>query len=69
MANAKYGKLTAGLIGAWFIVSLTASALHVFNTDPSRPPLPLGLAVVIPIGFFVIFGEPRLALCQANVAG
>jgi len=55
MANAKYGKLTAGLIGAWFIVSLTASALHVFNTDPSRPPLPLGLAVVIPIGLFMLW--------------
>ena len=55
MANARYGKLTAGLVGAWFIVSLTASALHVFKTDPSRPPLPLGLAVVVPIGLFVLW--------------
>jgi hypothetical protein len=55
MANMKYGKLTAGLIGAWFIASLTASALHGFQTDPSRPPLPLGLAVVIPIGLFVLW--------------
>lgn len=55
MANTKYGKLTAGLIGAWFLVSLTISALHGFNGDPSRPPLPLGLAVVIPIGLFLLW--------------
>lgn len=55
MANAKYIKLTAGLIGAWFLVSLTISALHGFNTNPGRPPLPLGLAVVIPIGLFVLW--------------
>jgi hypothetical protein len=55
MTTAKYGKLTAGLIVAWFIVSLTTSALHVFQTDTSRPPLPLGLAVVIPIGLFLIW--------------
>ena len=55
MANAKYGKLTAGLIGAWFLVTLTISALHGFNTDPGRPPLPLGLAVVVPVGLFVLW--------------
>jgi hypothetical protein len=55
MTNATYGKLTAGLIGAWFIVSLTASALHVFNGDPSRPPLAVGLAVVIPIALFLLW--------------
>jgi hypothetical protein len=55
MTIAKYGKLTAGLIVAWFLVSLTISALHGFNTDPGRPPLPLGLAVVIPVGLFVLW--------------
>jgi hypothetical protein len=55
MATTKYGKLTAGLIVAWFIVSLTASARHIFLSDPARPPLPLGLAVVIPIGLFLIW--------------
>jgi hypothetical protein len=55
MANMKYGKLTAGLIGAWFLASLTVSALHGFNTDPSRPPLAFGLAVVIPIGLFLLW--------------
>ena len=28
MTIAKYGKLTAGLIVAWFLVSLTIAALH-----------------------------------------
>ncbi len=55
MTNAKYGKLTAGLIGAWFLLSLGASALHVFRTDPSRPPLPLGLAVLVPIVLFLVW--------------
>ena len=51
----RYGKLTAGLIAAWFLFSLTASALHVFRTDPSLPPLPVGLAVVIPIALFLVW--------------
>jgi hypothetical protein len=55
MTTANYTKLIAGLIGAWFIVSLTISALHGFQTDPGRPPLLLGLAVVIPISVFLIW--------------
>src|SRR5271155_3741326 len=55
MQVANYGKLTAGLIGAWFIFSLSASALHAFSTDPSRPPIFLGLAVLIPIVLFVLW--------------
>src|SRR5580698_8004738 len=55
MTNATYGKLTAGLIVAWFTFSLSASALHLFRTDPSRPPLPLLLAVVIPIFLFFLW--------------
>jgi hypothetical protein len=54
MANVKFGKLTAGLVGAWFLVSLTASALHLFN-NPGKPPLPLGLAVVIPLALFLLW--------------
>jgi hypothetical protein len=55
MNNARYGKLTGGLIAAWFVFALSASALHVFKTDPSLPPLALGLAVVIPIAAFLIW--------------
>lgn len=53
MSNAKYGKLTAGLISLWFLFSLVASALHLFRAAPSRPPLALGLAALIPIVIFV----------------
>jgi hypothetical protein len=55
VTNAKYAKLTTVLIAVWFLFSLTASALHLFNTSPDQPPLPLGLAVLIPIGIFVIW--------------
>jgi hypothetical protein len=48
----KYGKIIATLIAAWFIAVLAASALHVFNTAPGRPPLPLGIAFLIPIAVF-----------------
>ncbi len=33
MDNAKYGKLAAGLIAAWFVFTLVASGLHVFRSD------------------------------------
>jgi hypothetical protein len=49
MTNAKYAKLTTGLIFVWFVFSLTASALHIFRTAPGQPPLPFGLAVLVPL--------------------
>jgi hypothetical protein len=47
-----YGKITASLVAVWFLAVLVASAFHVFETDPSRPPIALGLAVLIPIAAF-----------------
>ena len=47
-----YRKVTAVLIATWFVAVLTASALHLFRTDPSRPPLPLALAALVPIVAF-----------------
>ncbi len=55
MNNARYGKLTSGLIAAWFIFALAASAFHMFNTDPNLPPLALGLAVLTPIAVFLFW--------------
>jgi len=55
MTNAKYAKLTTRLIFVWFLFSLTASALHLFRTEPDQPPIPLGLAVLIPIAIFAIW--------------
>jgi hypothetical protein len=52
----KYAKLTAGLIGAWFVFSFVAAALHVYKTGAGAPPIPLGLAALLPIvGFLVWF--------------
>ncbi|HKB97391.1 MAG TPA: hypothetical protein VKD23_01260 [Terriglobales bacterium] len=53
--NASYRRLTRGLIAAWFIFALSASALHLFKTDPQVPPLALGLAVVVPIAMFLLW--------------
>jgi hypothetical protein len=55
MTNAKYVKLTTRLIFVWFLFSLTASALHLFRTEPNQPPIPLGLAVLIPIAIIAIW--------------
>jgi hypothetical protein len=55
MTNAKYAKLTTGLILVWFLFSLTASVLHIFATAPDQPPLPVGLAVLVPIVIFVVW--------------
>jgi hypothetical protein len=49
----KYAKLTVWLIGAWFVFSIAASALHFYRSGPNDPPLPLGLAAAAPL---VIFG-------------
>ncbi len=53
--NASYRRLTRGLIAAWFIFALSASALHLFKTDPQVPPLALGLAAVVPIALFLLW--------------
>ena len=53
MKNRKYGKLAAGILGVWFVFSLSASALHLFKTDPSQPPIPIGLAALIPVAAFL----------------
>lgn len=53
MNNASYGRLTAGLITVWFVFALSASALHLFQTD--QLPLALGLAVLTPIVAFLLW--------------
>jgi len=53
--NAGYGRLTGVLIAAWFIFAVSASALHLFKTDPDVPPLAMGLAVLIPLVVFLLW--------------
>lgn len=55
MNNSSYGKLTAGLIAAWFVFAIAASTLHIFKTDPNLPPLPLGLAALAPLVIFLVW--------------
>jgi hypothetical protein len=52
MTTTRYTRLTAWLIAAWFAISFTASALHLFVTPPGRPPLPILVAVLLPITLF-----------------
>ena len=50
-----YAKLTSGLIGAWFVLTFTLSALHKIENLPNGLPLPLGIAVVLPIAAFLVW--------------
>jgi len=52
MNNESYRKLTSWLIAIWFVFALLASALHLFRTAPTAPPLVFGLAALTPIIVF-----------------
>ncbi|HTV14609.1 MAG TPA: hypothetical protein VME68_07835 [Acidobacteriaceae bacterium] len=52
---AGYSKFTRALIAAWFVFALTASALHLYQSAPNRPPLPLGLGVMAPVLIFLVW--------------
>ncbi|MGB6134630.1 MAG: hypothetical protein WBG54_22830 [Acidobacteriaceae bacterium] len=56
-----YAKLTKALLAVWFVVSLAASALHLYRTAPNQPPLALGLAALTPIAAFLLWfaASPR----------
>lgn len=49
----RYAKLASWLIGVWFVLAFTLSALHILDNGPNQPPLPLGLAALTPL---LIFG-------------
>jgi hypothetical protein len=56
--NAKYGRLTAVLLAGWLATSITASKLSIYHAGPKDGKLPvifLGLAVVLPITFFLLW--------------
>ena len=55
MTRSQYKTLTLGLIAVWFAFSLTASALHLYVTTPPRPPLPILLAITVPIVVFLVW--------------
>jgi hypothetical protein len=43
--------LTVAVLVVWFLLALGGSLLGVFDSEP-RPPLPLGLAAVVPVAVF-----------------
>ena len=47
-----YGKLTAGLVSAWFIFALSASALHLFDSALRRIGVSVALAAGVPVILF-----------------
>src|SRR2546430_13576472 len=51
----KYAKLSAGLIAAWLVLTLSASALHLFVNAPNKPPAAVGLAVLTPVVLFLVW--------------
>jgi hypothetical protein len=53
MANTRYRKLVAVLIGIWFALSIAASAMNLYKNESDRPPLALGLAAITPILVFL----------------
>ena len=55
MSNASYGKLTAGILAAWFVFAVSASSLNLFKTDPGLPPIAIGLAAFIPVVVFLLW--------------
>jgi hypothetical protein len=50
-----YSKLTAGLVAAWFVISLGASALHLLQGAPGQPPIAILIAVLTPVVVFSIW--------------
>jgi hypothetical protein len=55
MTKTNYAKLSAGLIAAWFAVSVGASALHLLQGAPGQPPIPILIAVLTPVVAFSIW--------------
>jgi hypothetical protein len=58
---AGYAKFTKALLAAWFVFAAVASALHLYRNAPNKPPLPVGLGVLIPIAAFLLWfaASPR----------
>jgi hypothetical protein len=50
-----YGKLTAGIIAAWFVFALSASALHLFENNSQRVGIAVAIAATIPLVIFALW--------------
>ncbi|OAI46556.1 hypothetical protein AYO44_11250 [Planctomycetaceae bacterium SCGC AG-212-F19] len=45
--------LTAAVLVLWFLLTLAGSIAGIFDSEP-RPPIPLGLAAVLPVAVFAL---------------
>jgi hypothetical protein len=50
-----YGKFTAGLIAAWFVFALSASALEWFKNGANRLGIAVAVAATVPIVVFALW--------------
>jgi len=50
-----YGKFTAGLIAAWFVFALSASALEWFKNGANRLGIAVAVAATVPIAVFALW--------------
>jgi hypothetical protein len=50
-----YAKFTVGLVIVWFVIALSASALHLFQNDANRIGLAVAFAAVTPIVVFSLW--------------
>jgi hypothetical protein len=64
----RYPKLIAGLVGAWFVFSLIASAFHLYGTGANDPPLALGVATLTPIIVFLVWFTASSGLRQFTMS-
>jgi hypothetical protein len=64
----RYAKLTAGLLGLWFVFSLAAGARHLYDNGPNQPPLNLGLAVLTPMILFAVWFAGSSAFREFTLA-
>jgi hypothetical protein len=51
----KYIKLSTGLLAAWLVFTLSASAVHLFVNATNKPPAAFGLAVLTPVIAFLLW--------------
>lgn len=51
----RYARITLSLIAVWFVVTLAAAALHLYQAAHHRPPLAFGIATLTPLLVFFVW--------------
>src|SRR5713101_6539960 len=53
-ADRSLARILAGALGAWFLVVLMAGSRRIFFTPPGQPPLPVLVAILVPLALFAM---------------